>query len=737
MKIYDILIRFFFRHIKWLIGAPLAVLILTIFLTRNLTKEYTANSVIYTGFTTGFSLDAQEGARVDYLATSNATDNLISIIRSKTTLEQVGIKLFAQSMVYGDPDEDNIYISAKYYRELEASVPAEVKRLIDRKSLDKTLDNLFKYRKEDKDNYIYGLIYYHHPFFSLEALSRVEIIRSGSSDMLELRYTCKDPALAYQTLLLLNEEFTKRYRDLRFSETNDVVEYFRRELAKAQVELNKKEDDLMIYSQQNRVINYAEQTKFIASQNEKLEVQYEQILLAHDGSKAALEQLEERLAMRAALIKDNVNFLNQLSAMGSLTDVIARKEAFLPDSLKNQDKSLTQFKQQEDVLREQIYSTAASIDHKKNTKEGIKADDILVQWLDELLRYEKSKAELEVMKMRRKQLDAQYEHFSPVGATLKRLEREVSIAEQKYLELLHSLTLALLKQKSLQISSASLKVVTEPMFPITNEPTKRKLICLLAFLASFMLVAMYFIVQEWLDRTLRDDYRAERLTGEKVIGVMSDIPKNAFTGSGIKSVEYDASQSYLTRAILKSANPDGKTIINTFSINSKEGKTFIWSPVVEELEKRDFKVVYLQHGVDFDDTGKAYADANSPEDLSSKAKETDYDICIVEHAAMADSPIPIPHNLLENSNLSLMVCDANRAWTHTDDLLLNRVKTIVNDKLLVVLNKTKKDVLEDFVGLLPPYTWFRKWKHNIITFNFTSHNDEQYIEKSSSSELKE
>lgn len=182
-------------------------------------------------------------------------------------------------MVYGDPDEDNMYISAKYYRMLEASVPPEIKKLIDRKSLDKTLDNLLNYRKEDRDNYIYGLIYYHHPFFSLEALSRVEIIRSGNSDMLELRYTCKDPALAYQTLLLLNEEFTKRYRDLRFSETNDVVEYFRRELAKAQVELNRKEDELMIYSQQNRVINYAEQTKFIASQNEKLEVQYEQILL--------------------------------------------------------------------------------------------------------------------------------------------------------------------------------------------------------------------------------------------------------------------------------------------------------------------------------------------------------------------------------------------------------------------------------------------------------------------------
>lgn len=190
-----------------------------------------------------------------------------------------------------------------------------------------------------------------------------------------------------------------------------------------------------------------------------------------------------------------------------------------------------------------------------------------------------------------KQLDATIEHFSACGRlTLKRLEREVSIAEQKYLELLHSLTLALLKQKSLQISSASLKVVTEPMFPITNEPTKRKLICLLAFLASFMLVAMYFIVQEWLDRTLRDDYRAEQLTGETVIGVMADIPKNAFTGSGIKSIEYDCSRSYLTRAILKSANPDGKTIINTFSVNSKEGKTFIWSPIVQELEKRDFKL---------------------------------------------------------------------------------------------------------------------------------------------------
>lgn len=78
------------------------------------------------------------------------------------------------------------------------------------------------------------------------------------------------------------------------------------------------------------------------------------------------------------------------------------------------------------------------------------------------------------MKQRRESLDEQYVFFSPIGSTIKRKEREINITEQSYLSILHGLNSARLKQKSLQMSSATLKIINPPAYPISAMPTKEQ-----------------------------------------------------------------------------------------------------------------------------------------------------------------------------------------------------------------------------------------------------------------------
>ena len=76
-----------------------------------------------------------------------------------------------------------------------------------------------------------------------------------------------------------------------------------------------------------------------------------------------------------------------------------------------------------------------------------------------------------------------------------------------------ALNAAILRQKDLEMTSASLKIMNPPLFPLTSSPTNARMIILASILGTLLFIIGYFLIIEILDRTLRDKIRAERITG--------------------------------------------------------------------------------------------------------------------------------------------------------------------------------------------------------------------------------
>lgn len=89
----------------------------------------------------------------------------------------------------------------------------------------------------------------------------------------------------------------------------------------------------------------------------------------------------------------------------------------------------------------------------KYTKTGIARTNIVEQWLDQTLAYEKAKAELDIVKKSRIDLNEKYQFYAPVGTTIKRKERVISFSEQSYLTNLASYNEALSCKKNLEMTS--------------------------------------------------------------------------------------------------------------------------------------------------------------------------------------------------------------------------------------------------------------------------------------------
>jgi uncharacterized protein involved in exopolysaccharide biosynthesis len=717
MEVLSQILKMLYRIRFWLIILPLVTTIIAIYQTRNLERIYEVNTTVYTGIASGFTIESgtEGSSRIDWNSVSNGMDNIISIIKSKATLREVSMRLYAQHMIYGDSIIDNNYIRASNYRGVSRITPKDVRAIIDKTSEKQTVANLYNYEQASPKNFIYGLFNWYHPYYSYDALSKIEVRRIFNSDMLEIKYSANDPGVAYNTLVLLTEEFVKQYEFLRFGETNNVVEYFRRVLAELALKLRRSEDSLTQYYIEKRVINYEEQTKQITALARDYDLLYYDILLKYTSSSEMVRNLEEKIAGQTKLIENNSIFISKINAISSLSDKIARMELFQRDSISAYlpliDEYKSQLKRAEDELKE--FTTQDR--ELRFTKEGVAVATFVSEWITELIQREKSGAELVVMEEVRRSLDDKYVYYSPIGSTLKRMERDIGFTEHSYLSVLQSLNTALMRQKNLQMTAATFKPINPPLFPISPIKTARRLIVAVTFFATIFLVLGFFILLEFFDRTVRDKIRAERMIPSTVLGAYPGTNKLRYRGY---NKEYQRiATNYLANSIVPFLNPKERpNIINFISTEEQTGKSTVISQLEEYWNDRGLRVRLLSWHENLDDKTREFILSNNLSELYDYDNE---DIILVEHQSIRKSAIPV--GLLREASLNLVIIRADKVWRDIDKIAFERLQEQSNNApLLLYLTNTKREVSENFLGMLPPYTKYRSFMYKFIQFGLTS-----------------
>lgn len=711
------IIRLLYRIRYWLIILPLITTIIAILSTRNLERIYEVNTTVYTGVASGYTIESglDGSTRVDWNSVSNSIDNIISIVRSKNTLRQVSMRLYVQHMIYGDSTKDNNYIQAQHFKDVYRITPKEVRALINKESEEETIKNLYNYEKATSTNFIYGLFNWYHPYYSFTSLSRISVSRVFNSDMLEVKYSSNDPGVAYHTLLLLVEEFVKQYETLRFAETNDVIEYFRRELARLGLKLRQSEDSLTQYFVQKKVINYPEQTKQIAALGRDYDLLYHDALLKYSASRRMAEDLEEKIKEQTRLIENNALFVEKIARISQLSDQVTRLSLFHRDSSELYSSSLNVLKRELEEAERDLKQFSIADRELRMTKEGIAVSTFVTEWVTEVIQREKSLSELKVMEEVKKSLDAQYVYFSPIGTTISRMEREIGFTEHSYLTTLQSLNTALMRQKNLQMTAASFKPINPPMFPISPIKTARRMIVLITFLGTIFLVLGYFIILELFDRTIRDKYRAERLIPSTVLGIFP-------AKFGLNLRRYTAEQdmiatNYLANALVQYLNPQtAPNIINFISPEDASGKSMLIDKLYQYWSERGLRIRVITWGLELEEHVRESILTNRLSELFDFANE---DVVLVEHRSLRESAIPV--GLLREAALNLMVVRADKLWRDMDRVIFDRLKEQANNApLQLYLTNAKREAAEAMLGMLSPYTKRRKTIYKLLQFGLTS-----------------
>jgi len=653
MNIIDA-IRLIRKHLVLLLFTPVIMAILVLFLTRNPTFVFSSETTLYTGIASGSSIEMDKS--FSYFANNTAFDNLINIIKSRETQQEVAIRLLAQHLMLSEYDPryiskssfDNLKkITPKYiyalvrnpkgngtglnkpmvpsgqkgidhtrqgsnnatgadslafsFSKLDttsthvATVPASIKR----EDYERVVQNLETYMASSDTNFVYSLLYFTDPHYSIQAISAVNATRIGSSDLVKLKFDSDDPGICQQTLALLTEVCIKNYKFTKENRSDAVVKYFEYQLVQSAARLKVGEDKLLKFNEDNNIINYYEQSKAVANVKEDLDNQYNDKRIKLAGTKAAIERIEEKLGNQKQIQLQSAAILEKRNRLSSINSKIATLEILGVSGAAGESK-MVNLKLEAEQVKDEIRNSVSELYNSNNSTEGLPITNLLVEWINNVIVYEDTRAGIDVLKDRITEFQKQYAIYAPAGANLKRIEREISVSEQEYLEILHGLNLAKLKVQDAELS-ATIKATDPPFYPLSPNPTKRKFLVIAAALVGFLIVLTSILVMEYFDETLKNAVNASKIVRLKTIGIFPKIFLNVgslnFQFVTNRLLELTVQQIDLLMSKNRELNKPC-TILFLSSL-SQEGKTVIARNIAWKLKKQGKKILFLNYSNDF------------------------------------------------------------------------------------------------------------------------------------------
>jgi succinoglycan biosynthesis transport protein ExoP len=505
-------IKLLLRHSSWLILTPLICATTVFLLTRHTKKQYVSSTTLYTGVASGYSITSTADERLDYFAVNNAFDNLLASAKSRETIEQVALHLLAEHLLLNKPDPKILSTAGFENLKLLAGndLFEKARKLGDAQSVYNYLNQV---NSSKVNNEISRALNQPGSFYNIDDLkSNLTVSRINTSDILQVVYSCADPAVCQRTLELHSAIFTSNYKRLKADQTFSAVQYFESKLADVKSKLQLSEDNLKEFGQQNRIINYYEQTRYIAESKEQLNKDIYTQKVAKDGSQKALTLVEKKLNSREKQIINSTDVINIRQRLSEVNAALERAKIYA-----NPEK-IAALSQRSKQLEDSISVVSNQYNNLNYTLETVPRSGLVQEWINNAVSADKASAGIGVLNDQKKSYLGEFDKFAPLGSTLKRLDRQVDINEKEYLSILNGLNLARLRQSNLALSS-NIVIQDKPFFPLKAQASTQKLLVLASFFAAFILVVSIVLGWEFMNSSIRSAERAKKIINLPLAGI--------------------------------------------------------------------------------------------------------------------------------------------------------------------------------------------------------------------------
>ncbi len=711
--------RLLLNHLKLLIVTPILVMLATFFLIYDSDDKYLSSSKIYTGFTSGNNL--KENDKKDFISIRTSFSNFFENFKSRSTREEIALKTLAFYFSKNTIDEkdmsiDNQIIFNEIFR----------KDLIDsiavKDNEDKTFQNLSELYYKNFENEIYYLLNSEHPsfqnHFELERLLTMNSQQKGASDYININYLTNDQGITFNTLKIATGVIIGQVKKIKSKESNNIVQFFLNESKKAQLKLNEEEENLNTLLTKNNVINYYEQTKYLAERKEGFESKFKDEKIKLEANKAIEKETSSKMAQnKEAVLKTSkiITIRNNIKNLNSKISKLEFKNHSILDSTfsKNSRDNITleklngELKSVENKLEKEVNELFSM----QYTPNGLNTNDIASKWLDAVINIEESSARIEQYLIFKKDFEKKYKDLSHLGSKIKQFERKIAVLEQRYLNLLSSLNDSKLRQQNIEKSS-SIRIVDKPYYPVKPQKSKKKLTILISGIIGFVFVLGIILLLEYFDQTIKTIKNAKKITGMNLSGafpIMND--KNNTNENFNRKLITQMTSSINYSSFNKSQKKPFITIF--YSTRNGEGKTLISGVISEELKLSGKQVLTIKPDVIKSNENFVY----QKDDIISYSDQINFldnsfyveilklpniknfDHIFIEIPNLIGNSMPV--QIIKEADLSILIMKADRIWNNADKLAIKNYKKIILNESHFILNGVSTIELENIVGEIP------------------------------------
>jgi polysaccharide biosynthesis transport protein len=712
--------RLLLNHLKLLLIAPIVVMIITFFLIYDSDKKYLSSSKVYTGFTSGNGINDNE--RKDFIYIKTKFSNFFENFKSRSTREEISLKTLAyyfskDSISEKDMSLDNQLIFNKVFR----------KELIDsiaiKNNENKTYQNLSDLYYKNFENEIYYILNSKNPslknHFELERLITMSSRQEGTSDYVKIEYLTNDQGITYNTLKIATGVIIDQVKKIKSKESRNVVLFFLNESEKAKIKLNEEEQKLNTLLTKNNVINYYEQTKYLAERKENFESKFKDEKIKLEANKAIENETSKKMALKKGVVLKTSNIVELRNNIKNLNSEISKlefkNESILDSiSLKNnsENNTLTRLNIELKSVEKKLKDETNELFSMQYTPTGIKIDEIASKWLNAVINIEESSARIEQYLIFKKDFEKKYTDLSQLGSNIKQFERKIAVLEKRYLNLLSSLNDSKLKQQNIERSS-SIRIVDRPFYPVKPQSSKKNLIILISGLVGFAFILGIILLLEYFDQTIKTIKNAKNITGMTLTGAFPIINNKK---DNVNKEFYEKIIRQITSSINYNSfnNPEEKPFITLFySTRKGEGKTLISNLITKEFKSSGKQVLTFKPNIqsnsekfifEKNDVVSYSNDSNLIdncfyEEILKLSNIKDYDYIFIEIPNLIGNNLPI--QIIKKSNLAILITKADRIWNNADKLAIKNFKKIIPNQSHFILNGVNTIELENIVGEIP------------------------------------
>ncbi len=680
--------------------------------------EFTSEALISTGIISSVSIKNTGGDKsTDRDYAQNELDNLVSLATAHKTREDLAARLLARYLVLKNADPR--WISAAEYAELQKEVFTPELLALRGESFEATLANVIRERDKTDRNAVQALVYAEKGYFAIDNFTKnLKVFRRGNSDLLQFSYTTTDAAICKQTLNELLAIFMEKHQYLKENQSSEVSGFFAEATTKSANRLKDAEVRMLQFRVQNNIINYDEQTRTIAIRKEDLDDLKFKEDMNLQGVAATRSRVENELGNRSALNQINEGMLTLKQELNQVSEQLAKMN-IAPDAAAAANVARKQtLEGREQEIKQQMARFVQRAYNYEQSPSGLQTATLLDEWLNTIIVEEQAEAKLTVIGQRQQEFADIYSQYAPWGSQLTELQREIGLAENEYLENLHSYNQALLHQQHTLMSS-NLELIDKPFLPVEKPDFKRYLLVILAFIGGSGSVLAVLIALAFVDDTLKDADIVREKTGLTVAAITPNLALGPQTGHKhlVKAAARDQGMALLLQQVkVETLQKDAQPrLIVLASTRREEGKSWIGAQMADLLRQEDNKVLFLypveggklpamqpqRDNIGYELSNRML-DAERIEELDVFGhRETDleqYHFVIMEIPALLSGKYPLP--MLRQFDMGLLVCRSNRNWEAADQQALNTLQRATRCPVQVVLNGAEMPVLKTFMGEL-------------------------------------